>query len=247
MNRRIFLRSAAVAGAGLALSRGGPVRSQSGTEPDDINVALLGAGHEGQILMNSCRRIPGIRFKALCDIWTKYNLRRISFDLQKYNQTHNAYEDYREMLDKEKGKLDAVIVATPDFWHSRQVIDCLEAGLHVYCETPMSNTVQGAGNMVQASRRTGKLLQIGCQRRSDPPYLHCYEKLLHGYEIFGRIVAASAQWNRVETVPLGWPRRAGLDQATLERYGYDSMASSAIGDGTVGWEADRLLITGRIR
>jgi predicted dehydrogenase len=127
------------------------------------------------------------------------------------------------MLDKEKD-LDAVIIATPDFWHTEHTEACLEAGLHVYCETAMSNTIEGARKMVEAARRTGKLLQIGCQRRSNPRYIHCYEKLLKNNKVLGRITAVSGQWNRIVRGPMGWPQRAALDQPTLERYGYESMA-----------------------
>jgi predicted dehydrogenase len=223
INRRNFLHSAAAAGAGLAFLQGVAGRSASGKEPDDINVALLGAGHQGFVLMNSCRRIPGIRFKAVCDVWPSYYPRLASRMIEGYGHEHNTYADYREMLDNETD-LDAVIIATPDFWHAPHTVACLKAGLHVYCETGMANTVEGAKKMVEAAKRTGKLLQIGCQRRSSSLYLHCYEKLLHGHKIFGRMVAASAQWNRMEMAPLGWPERSTLDQATLERYGYESMS-----------------------
>ena len=223
INRRDFLHSAAAAGAGLAFSRGGPVRANGVRKQDDINVALLGAGSQGQVLFNACRRIGGIRFKAVCDIWTAFNQKRVSRLLKAYRHEHNTYTDYREMLDREKD-LDAVIVATPDFWHSPQTVACLEAGLHVYCETAMSNTIEGARKMVQASRKAGKLLQIGLQRRSNPRYLHCYENILKENKVLGHITAVSAQWNRMVMEPLGWPQRAALDRATLEKYGYESMA-----------------------
>lgn len=222
INRRNFLHSAAVAGAGLAFSQGGAGRSASGKEPDDINVALLGAGRHGYRLMNSCHMFPGIRFKAVCDVWPGYNPSRASSMLKSYGHEHNTYIDYREMLDNETD-LDAVIIATPDFWHAPHTVACLEAGLHAYCETAMSNTVEGAKKMVEAAHRTGKLLQIGCQRRSSPLYLHCYEKLLHGHKIFGRMVAASAQCNRMDRVPLRWSERSSIDRAILERCGYDSI------------------------
>ncbi|MHC4567059.1 MAG: Gfo/Idh/MocA family protein, partial [Planctomycetota bacterium] len=167
INRRNFLHSAAAVGAGLAASRGAFAQSQSGGEPDDINVALLGAGFQGQVLMNSCLKIPGIRFKAVCDIWAEYSQKRVSRLFRAYRHEHNTYADYQEMLDKEKD-LDAVIVATPDFWHALHTVACLEAGLHVYCETAMSNTIAGARKMVQTAKKTGKLLQIGLQRRSNP-------------------------------------------------------------------------------
>jgi len=223
IDRRSFLHSAVAATAGLAFSQGAFTQANSVRKPDDINVALLGAGSQGQVLMNACLKIPGVRFKAVCDIWELYNQKRISRMLKAYKHEHNTYTDYREMLDKEKD-LDAVIVATPDFWHSPHTVACLEAGLHVYCETPMSNTIEGAGKMVEAAGRTGKLLQIGSQRRSNPRYLHCCEKLLKDNNVLGRIAAVSGQWNRMEMGSLGWPQRTALDQPTLERYGYESMA-----------------------
>ncbi|HEC03986.1 MAG TPA: Gfo/Idh/MocA family oxidoreductase, partial [Phycisphaerales bacterium] len=171
INRRDFLHSATAAGAGLALSRGALAQANSSRKPDDINIALLGAGEQGKVLMEDCRKIPGVRFKAVCDIWP-YNRKWISRRLRAYRHEHNTYVDYRDMLDKEKD-LDAVIVATPDFWHADHTVACLEAGLHVYCEKEMSNTLESARKMVQAARRTGKLLQIGHQRRSNPRYVFC--------------------------------------------------------------------------
>ena len=93
----------------------------------EINVALLGAGAQGQVLMEAMLRIPGLRFRAVCDIWTDYNQKRVVNTLKRFKQEPNGYEDYREMLDKEK-ELDAVIIATPDFWHAQHTIDCLKAG-----------------------------------------------------------------------------------------------------------------------
>jgi len=83
IDRRSFLRSTAAAGAGLALS---PMAlgQTGGKKVDDINVALLGAGAQGQVLMTACLKIPGIRFKAVCDIWTAYNQRRVWRLLKRY-------------------------------------------------------------------------------------------------------------------------------------------------------------------
>ena len=140
----------------------------------EVNVALLGAGAQGQVLTDAMLRIPGLRFRAVCDIWAEYNQRRVVNQLKKFGHEVNGYEDFREMLDKEK-QLDAVVVATPDFWHSPHAVACLEAGKHVYCEKEMSNTLEGARKMVEAARKTGKLLQIGHQRRSNPRYLHALQ------------------------------------------------------------------------
>ena len=197
INRRNFLHSAAAAGAGIAFSQRGTAKANGSGKPDDINVALLGAGAEGQELMNTILKIKnsGVRFKAVCDIWTAYNQKRAAGLLKRYRHPVNAYVNYEDMLAKEKD-LDAVIIATPDFWHAPHTIACLEAGLHVYCEKEMSNTLEGARKMVEAARRTGKLLQIGHQRRSNPRYRYCYEKLINGAKLLGTITTVNGQWNR---------------------------------------------------
>jgi predicted dehydrogenase len=222
IDRRDFLRSAATATAGLAFSPMVLAETSARNKPDDINVALLGVGEQGQVLMSACLKIAGIRIKAVCDIWEAYNQKRASRMLKAYHHEHNTYLDYRAMLDKEED-LDAVIIATPDFWHAEHTVDCLKAGLHVYCEKEMSNTLEGAREMVLAARKTGKLLQIGHQRRSNPRYIHCCEKLLREANILGQITAVNGQWNRSAREALGWPRNAPIDKATLEKYGYESM------------------------
>ena len=111
------------------------------------------------------------------------------------------------MLAKEKG-LDAVIIATPDFWHAEQTVNCLKAGLHVYCEKEMSNTLEGAKKMVAAAKETGKLLQIGHQRRSNPMYIYCHDKLLKEAKLLNRITTINGQWNRAcADSDLGTPKK----------------------------------------
>jgi predicted dehydrogenase len=188
----------------------------------EINVALLGAGAQGEVLLNAMLRIPGLRFRAVCDIWKEYNQKRTVNVLRKYKFEVNGYEDHREMLDKEKD-LDAVVIATPDFWHAQHTVDALRAGKHVYCEKEMSNTLEGARSMVLAARETGKLLQIGHQRRSHPRYRHCQEKLLQEARLLGRIVTVNGQWNRAVSPDLGWPERYAIPADRLKRYGFDSM------------------------
>jgi len=187
-----------------------------------INIALVGAGAQGQVLTDAMLRIPGLRFRAVCDIWEEYNQKRVVNSLKRFKHEPNGYVDYREMLDKEK-ELDAVIVATPDFWHAEHAIACLKAGKHVYCEKEMSNTLEGARKMVAAARETGKLLQVGHQRRSNPRYLYCYEKLLVEAKLLGRIVTVYGQWNRAVTPDLGAPDRYAIPEARLKQYGFKDM------------------------
>ena len=224
LNRRDFLQTTAVAGASLAIT---PVvfGQSTGGKVDDINVAILGAGAQGQTLLNAMLKIPnsGIRFKAVCDIWTNYHQKNVVRQLKRRKHEVKGYEFYNEMLDKED--LDAVIVATPDFRHSEHTVACLEKGLHVYCEKEMSNTLEGARKMVAAARKSGKLLQIGHQRRSNPRYQYCYDKIIKEREMIGRITTVNGQWNRSKQacIDLETNSRIHMDEAWLKQFGFESM------------------------
>lgn len=224
IDRRSFLHSTVAAGAGLALSPSARAQTKTG-EPEPINIALLGAGTQGEVLLSTCLKMgdnSGIRFKAVCDVWEDLNLSRAVRLLARYGHEANGYTDYREMLDAEKD-LDAVLIATPDFCHAEQTIACLKAGLHVYCEAPMAIAIDDARNLVRTAAETGRHLQIGQQRRSNPRYIHCREKLIEMVGIVGRLTAVNAQWHLPARPDRGWSRRRALDAATLEKHGYASM------------------------
>lgn len=92
--------------------------------------------------------------------------------------TPKTYDDYKEMLaDKD---VDAVCIGTPDHWHARRAIDAMKAGKHVYCEKPMTHTVQEAFDMVQVWKETGKVCQVGVQSTSLPVLNKCREMLQAG-------------------------------------------------------------------
>lgn len=221
LNRREFLASAAAAGAGLMMTWPGWAQEQAaGQKVDDLRVAFIGPGSQGRNLLNQALKIPGIRFVAICDIWP-YNQTYAANILKKYDMPVKVYTDYQDLLATEKD-LDAALVATPDWVHAEHTIACLKAGIHVYCEKEMSNTLAGAKQMVLAARETKKLLQIGHQRRSNPRYWHAL-KMIKNDKICGRITHVNGQWNRSRRFDIGWPEGKELDAATLKKYGYDTM------------------------
>ena len=225
ISRREFLGATAAAGAGLLLTscrpEDTPQPSSKKTLLDTLNVALIGFGEEGHVLLESLLNIEGVRVVALCDIWD-YHRDEGERYLKKIGRAVRAYENYEDLLSQEKD-LQAVVVATPDFWHAPMTNTCLKAGLHVYCEKMMSNTIEGARSMVVTMRQTGRLLQIGHQRRSNPRYRFTLNRLLQAAGFCGRLTAAQAQWNRAVKEDFGWPRKYAMPAETLARYGYQDM------------------------
>jgi len=226
LNRREFIGATAVAGAGLLLdgckSDSGPKQAAvAKSSLSTINIALIGYGEEGKVLLESILNIEGVRLVALCDIWD-YHLQEGARYLGKMGNQVRAYQDYEDLLSKEKD-LQAVVIATPDFCHASMTNTALKAGLHVYCEKMMSNTIEGARSMVLTQRETGRLLQIGHQRRSNPRYLFTKKRLLDEAKFCGRLTAAQSQWNRAVKEDFGWPKKYEIPAATLTKYGYKDM------------------------
>lgn len=221
ISRRQFIAAGGAAAAWLALSKAGLTQAAEAASSDQLNIAVVGCGAQGRVLIKACMKIPGIKIRAVCDIWP-YAQRYASRYLSKYGHDAVAYDDYRVMLEKEKN-LDAVICATPDWMHAPVTCAALESGRHVYCEKLMSNTIEGARQMVQAQRKTGKLLQIGHQRRSNPRYLHAKNRIIDEAKLLGRITHAAGQWHKAKSDDIGCAKNYEMDEATLKKYGYTNM------------------------
>ena len=222
ISRRSFLAKSV--GAGLVLGAPSILGAASKGPSDTLKVGIIGFGKQGRVLFEAMSNIPGLHFQAVCDIW-EYN-RKGGMGKVRALQGHlpNGYVDAEEMLTKEKG-LDAVIVATPDFWHSRHTVMCLEAGVNVYCEKMMSNTIEDARAMVRAAERTSRLCQIGHQRRSNPRYRYTLEQLLQRHQICGQIVNVNGQWNRAvsSSQDIAYKESLAIDPAILRKYGFRDM------------------------
>lgn len=219
LSRREFLARGAA--AGMVLGAPSILRAATKSPSDTLNVAIVGFGKQGLVLFEAMQNIPGIRFQAVCDIWDQSRNRGISRIRQRQGEAPKAYVDIDEMLATEKG-LDCAIVATPDFWHSPHTVKCLEAGLHVYCEKMMAHTIDAAREMVRAMERTGKLCQIGHQRRSNPRYKFTLDHLINNHKICGQITSVNGQWNRSlsSSMDISINPRILPSQEVLQRYGF---------------------------
>lgn len=104
----------------------------------------------------------------------------------------DGYEDYRRILDRKD--IDAVVISTPDHWHARMTIDACQAGKDVYCEKPLTLTVNEGRQMVQAARAGKRIVQTGSQQRSDAKFRQACE------------LVRSGRVGKVHTVLVGIPK-----------------------------------------
>ena len=132
---------------------------------DTIQIALIGAGGMGQGDARLAASIPGVKLIAACDCYDG----RLQHMKETYGDGTFTTRDYREIV--ERKYIDAVIIATPDHWHSRISVDCLNAGKHVYCEKPMVHVIEEGQAIIDAQARSGKVFQVGSQYRSSATYL----------------------------------------------------------------------------
>ncbi len=132
---------------------------------DKIQIALIGAGGMGQGDAGMARTVEGVQLIAACDVYTG----RLQRAKEKWGAGLFTTKDYREVLARKD--VDAVIIGTPDHWHSTITRDALQAGKHVYCEKPMVQQISEGATVIEAQRSApGKVLQIGSQYVSSIVY-----------------------------------------------------------------------------
>jgi len=169
-----------------------------------IRVGIVGPGGRGTAVMKECIEFGGkfnARVVAACDIWNARRDAAAKLLRESYGTEPRIYSRYDDMLAARE--LDAVIIATPDHLHARMLQAAVEAGLDAYCEKPMGNVLGETNAALDAVKRTGRIVQIGTQRRSYPKYRAAMRMIQEGR--IGQIVRADVIWN--EYSPFRWSRK----------------------------------------
>ncbi len=220
-SRRAFVGKSLL-GGGLIMGAPSILSAEARDSPSDaIRVAVVGCGLQWGVLYDAMVNLPGLRFVGACDI-SENRLRITRGRIRsRYGYLINGYADVEEMFAQEAA-IDAVIVATPDFWHAPHAVMAMEAGCHVYCETMMSNTLEGAQSILAAAEKSGKLCQVGYQRRSNPYYRYTLEQLLQRHSFLGDIMRVEAQWFRHKWsfMDRNPNPRFNPDEDILKQYGF---------------------------
>jgi predicted dehydrogenase len=171
-SRREFLKTATAGGlAAASYHTILDARSQTQTvSPNDrIQIALIGAGGQGMGDTRTALRVPGVELVAAADVYDG----RLTRSKEIWGPSIFTTRDYREVLSRPD--VDAVIVATPDHWHSRICIDAMKAGKDVYVEKPMVQHASEGLPIVQTEKSTSRILQVGSQRVSSIIYAKARE------------------------------------------------------------------------
>lgn len=199
-SRRRFLKIAAASGAAAGF---GPAVFTSKTETlrppekhvaanDRVNLALIGSGIIGFIDADTALRVPGVEIVAAADLYDS----RLCHAREYYGQDLFTTMEYREILARDD--VDVVIVAVPDHWHAQIAVDAMEAGKDVYLEKPMVQDLAEGHRIIEAQRRTNRVVQVGSQFKSDI----LYEKARELYEsgAIGTLNMVNAQYNRHDSI-----------------------------------------------
>jgi predicted dehydrogenase len=129
-------------------------------------LGILGCGNRSKAHLSSLNQVPQIQVAALCDV-VPHKMDQRTTLIQKGPEPRK-YTDMEKMLQQED--LDAIAVVLPNHMHKMATIAALEAGKHVFCEKPMALTVADCNQMIAASKRARRAIQIGTQRRHSPAY-----------------------------------------------------------------------------
>jgi len=183
-DRRDFLKTAGAATAAMTMNAA--TYAQVNGANERINIAFIGVGGRCQehidVILDLQRANPNnVRPVGVCDVWDGNDrlgrrpdgtfrgrglfpsARRCGLNV---DDREHVTKDYRRLLDKRE--VDAVCVATPDHWHAKISIDAADARKNIYCEKPMTKTIEEANLVVDAARRNNVVMTVGVQWTADP-------------------------------------------------------------------------------
>ncbi|MCC7474308.1 MAG: Gfo/Idh/MocA family oxidoreductase [Pirellulales bacterium] len=184
VSRRSFIKStgaatAIVAGASAALPRN--LKAQTPGPNDRLRIGFIGVGGRAHTHLASAISLANegkVEIAAVCDVFNRYIHRAINKVQRGCKQQPKSTGDYRSIISDPT--IDAVCIATPDHWHAKQTLDALAAGKHVYCEKPMTHSVEEAIQVYRAWKESGKVMQVGVQSTSLPVWSDVNRRLCDG-------------------------------------------------------------------
>ena len=174
MDRRHFIRSSVATASVAAIAS----RAYAAPDTRSRRVALIGAGWYGKCDLLQLMNIEPVEVVSICDVDSKMLDEAASLieSRQVSKKRPRTYGDYRKLLAEKD--FDIVIIGTPDHWHALPMIAAVEAGADVYVQKPTGVDVMESKAMLDAARRTSRVVQVGTQRRSTPHLIEAKQRVV---------------------------------------------------------------------
>lgn len=147
---------------------------------DRITLGFIGNGRQGHNLLHAFLGTGEVRVLATSDVYkSKRDHFKEQVESKQSSKGCDTYNDFRELLDRKD--IDAVVIASPDFWHAVHAVRAAEAGKDIYCEKPMAHTIEEGRAMVKAVNKHKRVFQTGSMQRSWPEFRQTVELIRNGY------------------------------------------------------------------
>src|SRR5579863_2964167 len=194
-NRREFLKTGGAALAATAVSWNASSYAAIAGANDRVRVAVVGCGDrmKGALIPSFLEHSKEMNFEfvAVSDIWNRRREEGAAYVQKCCGSKIDPVRNNDELYARKD--VDAVLIATADFQHALHGVEAVEAGRDAYVEKPTAHTMDDARKFLAAVKKTGKIVQIGTQRRSTPSYQKAAEYIKSGK--FGDIVMVEMTWN----------------------------------------------------
>lgn len=178
MTRRQFVRSGAALAAPMIVSPSVFGTQQKVAPSNRITVGVIGVGKMGMFHVDRFTENKDTQVVAICDINKSRRESAVKVAQQRGTPDATGTADHRQLLDRKD--IQAVLIATPDHWHTAIAIEAVKAGKDVYCEKPLTLTIQEAKLLIDAVRKHDRVFQVGSQQRSDGPFRNVCDYIRNG-------------------------------------------------------------------
>ncbi|MDG3005709.1 Gfo/Idh/MocA family protein [Paludisphaera mucosa] len=206
VTRRGFVGTAGVA-VGAASAFAAPAVGRAAAPSERKRLGIIGAGSRGNQLLDTFLKEKDVDLVAVADVDDRHaNETADRIKKEKEGERPDVSRDYRAMLDRKD--LDAVIIATPDHWHALPTIHAVLAGKDVYVEKPVAHNVAEGRAMIEAGKKTGKIIAVGTQQRSSNHFRKAVEIVQSGK--LGKVFWVQT-WNYENISPVGMGRVADVE------------------------------------
>lgn len=180
---------------------------------DTIRIGVIGYGVQGHFDLTTALKVPGVELAGICDLYTG----RLENAKEQFGPDLYTTRNYKDLLDRPD--IDAVLICSMDCWHAQMTLDALAKGKHVYIEKPMVSKISEGYPVMEAAKKSGKVLQVGSQRVSSIGYQKAKELLASG-EI-GQLNMVNAVYDRQSSIG-AWeytiPKDASAETTDWERF-----------------------------